>query len=255
MKKILVLLILLLVSGCVYLEQEPLEEIIEEVVVEPEQMIEEPEEIIPEQEIVDKPHWTHLPITYYIANKEECGDYEVRKIERAFDEIENVTNGVVYFKEMDSSADIDFFCTFIEDCYEKKVDIRKEEGVIYRYETICAHDRGRAQITQLQGYKILKARIEMIGLAGFAETEGEGASGFYIGSCGHPTTEIHEILHTFGYGHKDDENSIMYYQEDAIGYTIQDRGACLGKRKYIDQDIVDELVDVYTIVQQNMEVE
>ena len=92
----------------------------------------------------------------------------------------------------------------------------------------------------------LKADIELIGLAGFAETTGKGASGFYIGSCGHSTTEIHEILHTLGYGHVDDEDNIMYYQEDSIGYTIQEEGACLGSKKYIDEEIIKDLVNIYS---------
>lgn len=194
---------------------------------------------------LDKLHWTHMPITYFVVNEEECGSYEVNKIKKAFREIENATNSVVYFKKIDRPADIDITCSFLENCYEYKVDIRKEEGVIYRYETICAHEKGIAQITKIKGNKILKADIELIGLAGFAETTGKGASGFYIGSCGHSTTEIHEILHTFGYGHVDDESSIMYYKEDAVGYTIQERGECLGSKKYIDEEITKDLVNLY----------
>ena len=194
----------------------------------------------------DKLHWTHMPVTYFITNKEKCGSYESNKIKRAFNEIENTTNGIIYFEERDGPADIDITCSFLEDCYEYKVDIRKEEGVIYRWETICSHKKGIAQIINIKGNKILKADIELIGLAGFAETTGKGASGFYIGSCGHSTTEIHEILHTLGYGHVDDEDNIMYYQEDSIGYTIQEEGACIGKRKYIDEEIIKDLVNIYS---------
>ena len=195
---------------------------------------------------VEKLHWTHMPVTYFIVNEEECGDYEARKIQKAFDEIKNAANGAVSFKKSDKPADIDIYCTFLEDCYEYKVDIRKEEGRVYRYETICEHKKGIAQITEVRGYKILKAEIELIGLAGFAETTGQGASGFYIGSCGHSTTEIHEILHTFGYGHVDDKNSIMYFQEDGIGLTIQEEGECLGSKKYIDEEIALDLVKTYS---------
>ena len=195
---------------------------------------------------LDDLHWTHMPITYFIVNEEECGSYEANKIKKGFDAIENVTEGVVSFKKIDMFADIDITCSFIENCYKYEVDIREEEGIVYRYETICSHKKGIASIKNINGNKILKADIEMIGLAGFAETTGKGSSGFYIGSCGHPTTEIHEILHTFGYGHIDDEDSIMYYQEDAIGFTIQEEGACVGKRKYIDQEITEDLIEKYS---------
>jgi hypothetical protein len=196
---------------------------------------------------IDDLHWTHMPITYYIVNEEECGSYEVNKIKRAFDEVENTTYSIISFKKIDKPADIDITCSFIEDCYERKIDIQHYGDYYTRtvYETICPHKGGIAGITNTKGRKILKATIEMIGLAGFAETAGKGASGFYIGSCGHPTTEIHEILHTLNYGHVNDENSIMYYQEDTIGYTVQEEGACIGKRKYIDQEIIEDLIEKY----------
>ncbi|MBW2982243.1 hypothetical protein KY343_05160, partial [Candidatus Woesearchaeota archaeon] len=194
----------------------------------------------------DKLHWTHMPVTYFIINEEECGDYETRKIIKAFDEIENATDGAVYFEKTDKPADIDIHCSFLEGCYEYNVDIREEEGRIYKWESICSHEKGVARITKIKGNKILKAEIELIGLAGFAETTGKGASGFYIGSCGHSTTEIHEILHTFGYGHIDDEDSIMYFQEDAVGLTIQEEGQCIGSKKYIDEEISEDLIDIYS---------
>jgi len=193
-----------------------------------------------------KLHWTHMPLTYFIVNEKECGSYEVNKIKKGFDAIENATNGVVRFEKTDRFADIDIYCSFLEGCYEYKVDIREEEGVIYRQETICAHEKGIARITSVKGNRILKASIELIGLAGFAETTGKGASGFYIGSCGHATTEIHEILHTFGYGHIDDPKSIMYYKEDAVGLTIQEQGQCVGSKKYIDEEISLDLIRTYS---------
>ena len=236
--KRLFLLLMLLISGCAYVEDIP-----KEVVEEPEVIEEKPTD---EFSHVEGMHWTHMPVTYFIVNEEECGDYEARKIQRGFDAIEEATGGVVSFKKIDGEADIDVRCSFIENCYEKKVDIRKEEGVVYKYETICHHAKGVAQIIERKGNMILKAKIEMIGLAGFVETTGEGASGFYVGSCGHATTEIHEILHTFNYGHIDDPRSIMYYAEDGVGYTIQPRGACTGSKKEVDKSIVDDLVETYS---------
>ena len=135
-------------------------------------------------------------------------------------------------------------CSFIEGCYRLVTDIDDDAKVVYHYEMICEHRKGLAT-TRFLGSKILGSEIEMFGLAGFSETSGKGTSGFYIGSCGHLTTELHEILHAFGYGHSDDNSSIMYYAEDAVGTVIQEEGECLGKRKEIDRDIVDSLVKTY----------
>ena len=192
--------------------------------------------------LADKIHWTHMPVTFSVEST--CGSYEINKVRRGFAAVEEATSGVVYFKEIEQNPNIYVYCSFIEDCYSYTVDV--QEDVTYRYESICSHKKGVAQIMKLAGDRILQARIEMIGLAGFSEQDyGQSQSGFYIGSCGHPTTEIHEILHTFGYGHKDNEESIMYFNEDSVGYTLQKRGECVGKRKSIDADIARELKETY----------
>ena len=248
MKIIVLIITCMFLTGCVVTEHIVFKnETTKEVIIK--QNITEEEDVEMEDEFYQAGkalRWDHMPVTYRIMNEEECGGYESRKIQKGFDLIENATGAVVSFMKIeDGEADIEVSCSFIEDCYEKKVDVRAEEGVVYKYETICAHDRGRAQITKLIGDKILKARIEMIGLAGFAETGGTGSSGFFIGSCGHTTTEIHEILHTFGYGHISDPKSIMYYKEDGIGYTIQDSDACAGSKKDIDKEIIEDLIRIY----------
>ena len=237
MKRFLILL-LLLIPGCV-----PTEDVVKPAVPDKEETVEFPEAVEPE-DLIKELHWTHMPVTYFIVNEEECGDYEVRKIGRAFDAISNATNSVVSFEKVDYPADIDITCSFLEGCYEKKVDI--QETVIYRYEIICAHNRGRARIIAVRDYEILKAEIELFGLAGFAETTRRGPSGFYVGSCGHPNTEIHEILHVFGYGHVNNPDSIMYPSEESVGLTMQEEGACIGSKKSIDKEIADDLVRIYS---------
>ena len=186
-----------------------------------------------------------MPITYQIMDKDECGDYEIRQIYRAFEKLEEATGEVVRFEEVDQDPNLELSCEFIKDCYSKKIDIRKEEGIIYESEEICPHAAGTAQITKLEGFKIKKAEVTLIGLDGFSETAGNGASGFYIGSCGHTTVEVHEILHTFGFGHTDNPESVMYHQTELVPYTIQQEGACLGSDKKIDQQIIDDLLFVY----------
>ena len=189
--------------------------------------------------------WEKMPITYQIMDKDECGDYEIRQIYRAFEKLEEATGEVVRFEEVDQDPNLELSCEFIKGCYSKKIDIRKEEGIIYESEEICPHAAGTAQITKLEGFKIKKAEVTLIGLDGFSETAGNGASGFYIGSCGHTTVEVHEILHTFGFGHTNNPESVMYHQTELVPYTIQQEGACLGSDKKIDQQIIDDLLFVY----------
>ncbi len=193
---------------------------------------------------VNRLHWAHMPVTYRILNEEECGRYESTRIRRAFSAITNVTNSVVYFAQANDSADIELTCVFIEDCYKKSVEIYSD--YVVRYETICNHELGLARTTT-EGNIIRKAEIYLYGLAGFAETKREGPSGFYVGTCGHADTEIHELLHAFGYKHSEDNSSMMYYKSDTFGLSIRKEGECQGSKREIDRSIVEDLVKTYTV--------
>lgn len=194
---------------------------------------------------VDKPHWGHMPVTYSVLNEKECGAYEANRIKRAFADITNSTNGAVYFRKVNSteSADIGISCSFVENCYRTSVEVYTDYSI--RYETICGHQLGVTSTTLL-GSQIVKADIGLFGLAGFAETKGEGPSGFYVGTCGHAITELHELLHAFGYPHSADNSSIMYPEADTFSLITQKEGACIGSGRDIDKAIVEDLVRAYS---------
>ena len=40
--------------------------------------------------------------------------------------------------------------------------------------------------------------------------------------------------------------SIMYPTEDSVGYTIQEEGSCVGKKKAIDLWIIQDLIKTYS---------
>lgn len=194
---------------------------------------------------IKKLHWPHMPVTYFMENEEGCGRYETNRIKKAFRDISNATgNAVVFAQANDSgSADIEIRCTFIEDCYELSTDIY--DDYVIRTETICHHPLGLAR-TIVQGNRLIKANIELFGLAGFAETKREGPSGFYVGTCGHTITEVHELLHALGYGHSEDNRSIMYSGADFFGLVTQKQGACQGSEKAIDASISEDLINTYS---------
>lgn len=194
---------------------------------------------------VSRPHWGHMPLAYSILNEEECGRYESNRIRKAFSEISNVTSNVVLFRKANASeaADIEIMCTFIENCYKITTEITDDYSV--RYETICGHKLGVTSTTLL-GNRIVRAGVELFGLAGFAETKREGPSGFYVGTCGHAITEVHELLHAFGYPHSDDNGSIMYPSADAFSLVTQKEGACVGSDREINNAIVEDLVRTYS---------
>lgn len=186
-----------------------------------------------------------MPVTYFIENEEGCGSYETNRIKRAFRDISNATGNAVLFAQANDSgsADIEIRCSFIDDCYELSTDIRYD--YVIRTETICKHPLGITK-TIAEGSRLAKAYIEMVGLAGFAETKREGPSGFYVGTCGHTITEVHELLHAFGYGHSEDDSSIMNPGADVFSLTTQKEGACKGSEKAIDAGIAADLINTYS---------
>ncbi len=245
-------------SGCAVLEarqtgQIPQEEVKQQLWEEPVSEVEPEEPVVEEVKPniedefshVNKQHWGHMPVTYSVLNEKECGTYEANRIKRAFADIMNSTNGAVYFRKVNSTepADIEITCAFVENCYKTSVDVYSD--YVVRYETICGHKLGVTSTT-LEGNRIVKADIELFGLAGFAETKREGPSGFYVGTCGHAITEVHELLHAFGYHHSDDNSSIMYPEADSFSLTTQKEGACVGSSRAIDSTIVDDLVRTYS---------
>ena len=145
-----------------------------------------------------------------------------------------------------NQGDISIKCTLLEDCYKKTVDVRPDLGVTYTSESICEHNKGEALITNKAGNLILSAQIEMFGLAGFAESGKNGPSGFYVGGCGHATTEVHEILHTLGYEHTNITTSIMYPSEASVTLKLQDAKSCEGTNKKIDDAIIKDLIETYS---------
>jgi len=190
--------------------------------------------------------WNHLPVTYEFVDK-ECKLYQAQRFRSAVAEIEETTP--LQFTEVSNNPDISIRCTLLDDCYEEKVDIDREKGIITTTETICEHAAGLAQITETQAHIIKKATIEFFGFAGFAESGyAKKPSGFSIGDCGHTTTEIHEILHVFGFEHSPDNESIMYHEQTAnVGYTLREPSDCLNSKKEIDDDIVNQLNDLYDL--------
>jgi ssRNA-specific RNase YbeY (16S rRNA maturation enzyme) len=173
---------------------------------------------------IETPHWTHIPVTYSIDNK-EC-ESQTENIQKAFNTLEKETNSAVSFQQVQNNPDIEITCFVLEDCYEEKTE--KKWFWIITTEAICSHKSGKAQITKLRGNKIINAKIELINI----EEEKQGKK---PGQNNCSENIIHEILHVFDYSHKQDNNSIMYPDKPADS-------ACNEK---IDDDIIEDLIAKY----------
>lgn len=153
---------------------------------------------------VDVYHWDHMPVTFTFDNSgteksRDCPDFQKERVRNAFQIIDDSTEGIVSFKEEEIYGDIFIWC----------YGVKGSGG--YMSEGDAYNNVNRNIITQ-------------------------GDLSFYTHrNCGTwPDVEIHEILHLFEYGHKDDKWSIM----NPIAARCD-----LGK---IDEDIVADLKNIYS---------
>lgn len=141
----------------------------------------------PNTETSNEIKWDHMPITYRYIDTEEfistCKDYIKERIDRAFNEITNATAGVVSFRrlnEQESREDIAINCS-------NKVEVQDAE--------VGTSTAG------LAGPQTIRNKIV------------HGQITFYpYRNCGtYPDTELHEILHIFGFEHNETNRlSLMY---------------------------------------------
>ena len=158
-----------------------------------------------------------MPITYKI--EKGCED-KIEKINHAMEIISNSTGNAITFKESDS-PDLKISCSFLENCYENKVE-RRWFWVVTT-EAICQHEAGTAKIDKIKGDKIIQASINLV------KIEKED-------NCSE--NEIHEILHTFGYNHNDNPESIMF-PEKAASFCNEN----------IDENLIEDIINTYAVNQ------
>jgi len=126
-----------------------------------------------------------LPISYSISNN--CSDYMKYRIRDAFLELFSETNSILFFIEVPSGGNIDINCSI--------------SNSLSFYDIGGTYTAGEAYVG-VGGYFINNS-IDFYNLKSRAET-------YMMGACSkYPDTEIHEILHVFGFKHNLDEGSIM----------------------------------------------
>lgn len=151
-------------------------------------------------------HWTHMPVTYSFADNFSCGRSEPNYIIKAFREIQNETNKIVRFEQVESNGDIAINC-------KKDFNMNKTAGT---------YQVGDALISNLEGNRIINGELN-----------------FYIvsntinaGSCSYADIEVHEILHTFGFDHTSEKNNIM---NPVVSYCPT----------HLNEDILNKLLSTY----------
>lgn len=211
-------------------------------------------------------HWLHMPITYDIINEDFCTDMELFRIRLAFDIIKNSTDNLMSFNEVNSNGDINISCFDIQ---EELLKIQICENITFKYrnnkfrpyETHLDEETQEIASSEVikrtdnetifklchVNYDELPFDSSVLGderyfTAGHALPIIENniiisaEIAFFVndgmtGTCSFPLKEIHEILHSFGFGHNIHDDIMNPYSNCFVVKHIDEKyTSCL---KYI----------------------
>ncbi|MEM3405821.1 MAG: matrixin family metalloprotease [Candidatus Pacearchaeota archaeon] len=156
-----------------------------------------------ELQICQNTKFNHNNITYSIDSN--CKENKIKRIEEAFKIIEKEV-GEIKFIRVNSDADIDVICQNIKIPTETKGYFIAGEGgptSLINTSLFCIIEKGKVLLYKEKDY------------------------------CDYPNVELHEILHVFGFGHSDNERSIMF-----------NTSFC---NQILTKDIIDEMKRLYSI--------
>jgi len=184
-------------------------------------------------DIAPYPRWDHMPITYFIQNASDCEEYELTSVYEAIDNIQEETDFAVTFMKNKTNPDILFLCINLEE-FIADVTKCKEVKYPYREQNINVFEDGHLDIDtqKITSLKVKskdgsnnifelcylnfsdlpfedryipdKYAIAEVNVDKFGENVIKNSSIYlyYQGqSCVYPSTEVHEILHVFGFAH------------------------------------------------------
>jgi len=194
---------------------------------------------------IDEVHFSHMPINYFLDIGAVGGDedeYEALMVISALKAIENSTGNLVQFRQVKNPEDADLLIYGIPP--ENNSDDRFITEGLAGPMNMSNNVIKKAGVILYASKYILYAQD-----SSFFIRDGElwesteynpvDVIGWRVGHCkDFPQTEVHEILHTFGLGHKyDNSHSVMA----PIIHPIQ---SC--KIKELDKEIVSCLEHIYS---------
>jgi len=197
---------------------------------------------------VTQVHWTTMPLTYQIFDEGNCNIIQINHFREGLEIIITLTNGLVNFTEVEENPDLKVTCINREKIEANLLKWREENKICknitifdnpqtidwydYLDETIerfffakileetkdvkiwelCytpeskssgflfeASILGEGGPSEISSNQILKGEIKL-----YQEEDGTSR-------CTYPTKEIHELLHSFGFGHVEEPSWDPYY--------------------------------------------
>lgn len=150
--------------------------------------------------------FNHNQISYTLDDT--CLAERKRRILMAFDELSKQVNAINFY-EVSDNPNIEISCS-----EENKPSINEDYFI--------AGEGGAREIIQTGKFNVINGGIILF----YDEKEGL--------HCDYPNIELHELMHVFGFGHSEEEGSIMYpYLESC--------------EQVLDSSIIDQLNELYAV--------
>jgi len=191
---------------------------------------------------VNKLHWTHMPLKYQLNNL-GCSEVQINHFLKGLNEIKNLTGGLVDFTETSAQnydlkvncVNRDFLIDNLTTCEEIIIYGNPQtinwynDGYLNRSEKRFVSAIRTNQTETTRTYNLCSVGLEDVGFnldfevlgeGGPSEIEGnrilKGDVNLYQGfdaytTCVYPVKEIHEIMHSFGFGHVPEPYWDPYY--------------------------------------------
>lgn len=150
--------------------------------------------------------FNHNEISYKIDPK--CSEDETQRMIEAFKELSSRV-GVISFYPVSGNSDIEVTCSEYVHSTESKGFFVAGEG-------------GAKEIIPTERYNVITTGIILL----YGEPMGTI-------QCDWPILELHELLHVFGFGHSEDENSLMYAYLESCSQKL-------------DESIIQDLKNLYS---------
>lgn len=200
----------------------------------------------------DLVHFTNMPITYSLdvntayglsaSSQSNTDEYQKERIRWAFGMLENATDGMLKFKEVEinETADISIYGVPEFNCYEENETYTGGiEG--YASPNVTENDTriNNAFVVYCAPYYALIQGNDGVGLVlEDIDPENIGYSWKENACDAFPMLEMHEILHALGFGHTyEDSEELMY----PIDFKIQ---SCQGDK--LDEKTISCLKNIYS---------
>ncbi len=144
--------------------------------------------------------FNHNNLSYWID--ENCTSDKRKRMIKSFELISNDVSFLTFFEKNENNPDIDIVCSRDE---KYNGELTKDN------EFFIAGEGGAKEIIQTERYNVINKGVILL-----YENPSNSID------CDWPNTEVHELMHVFGFNHSNDKKSLMYPYLDNCDQKLDD---------------------------------